>query len=103
MRLAEVQKMERNKVAYNILLCKLAFYKEQLERVTLVRKHNERGTLISCIVCYLTDKGGTMHTEKYRLYNDDYLWFITALEQDFPEIPFEDLTREEDGMVEANV
>lgn len=102
MRLAEAKKMERNEVAYNLLLCKMIIYKEQLEKVTLYRRHNKNGRLLADVVCYLTDNSGNTHVEKFRLYDDEYLWILTAFEQDFPEVDFEDLTADKDKLVKDN-
>ena len=96
MRYEEVQKMEREQIAYHVLMFRMTLYRERLDKVTLYRKKNAKGRLISTIICYMTDNNGNLRTERYRLYDDEYLWFTCALQQDFPELPFEDLTDEQD-------
>jgi hypothetical protein len=94
MRYTEVAKMERQEKAYNLLLFKLTTYNEQLDKVTLYRKKNSRGRLVSSIVCYLVDNADNVRIERFKLYDDEYLWFACALQQDFPEVPFDDLTND---------
>ena len=95
MRDKEAEKLEPQEMAYNILLLKMLFYKQQLHSVTLFKKKNTRGRLVSNIVCYLTDNAENTHAEHFRLCDERYLWFICALQQDFPDVPFYDLNDEE--------
>ena len=99
MRYEEVQKMEREQIAYHLLMFRMTLYKEKLDKVTLYRKKNAKGRLISNIICYMTDNNGNLHSERYRLFDDEYLWFTCALNQDFPAVEFEDLTADADKLV----
>ena len=103
MRYTEVKKMEQQEVVYHLLLFKLVMYKEQLEKVTLFRKKNAKGRLISSVTCYLSDCNGNTHMEHYRLYDNEYLWFVCALQQDFPDLDFKDLTTDESKAVKDEV
>lgn len=96
MKLQEVTKQGREELVYNLLLYKLVLFNEKMEKVTLYRKHNNKGRLISQVVCYLTDTAGNVHIEKYKLYDDEYLFLLCAIQQDFPNVDFEDLTADVD-------
>lgn len=103
MRKAEVAKMERQELAYTMLICKMTLYKESLEKVALIRKKNTKGRYFSLITCYLTDVSGNIHAEKFRLYDEEYLWFLCAIQEDFEDVEVIDLTAEEDKVVKDEV
>ncbi len=96
MRKADIEKMTAPERAYTLLLLKMATYREQIEKVTLHRKKNNRGRLVSSIMCDLVDCERNTYVERFRLMDDDYLWFMCALQEDFPNVAFEDYTAEKD-------
>lgn len=98
---AELKKEERCEVAYLYMLCNLHLYKQKLEKITLYRKRNDKGRYVASITCYLADSNNNLHTLYFRLYDEQYLWFMCAVAEDFPEIAFEDLTPEEFKLVKT--
>ena len=101
MTIAELQKEERCEVAYIYMMCNLCLYKQKLEKITLYRKRNDKGQYVASITCYLSDSNNNLHTLYFRLYDEQYLWFCTAVAEDFPKIEFEDLTPEEFKLVKT--
>lgn len=98
---AELKKEDRCEVAYIYLMCNLNLYRQRLEKITLFRKVSDAGRYVSSITCYLADSKNNLHTLYFRLYDEEYLWFICAVQNDFPDICFEDLTPEEYKMVKT--
>lgn len=99
MTFAELKQADRVEVSYMYLLCNLSLYKQRLEKITLYRKKNDKGRLVSSVTCYLLDNSNNIHTLYFRLYDEDYLWFCSAVAEDFPKTTLEDLTAEEDKLV----
>lgn len=99
---AELKKMERCDVAYLYLLCNLQLYKQKLEKITLYRKRGDKGRYVASVTCYLADYNNNLHTLYFRLYDEQYLWFLCAVQADFPEVEFEDLTPEEFKVVKTD-
>ncbi len=102
MRYAEVNQLEREQIAYHCLLFRLALYKESLEKITLFRTKNRKGRLMSTIACYVTDCNNNHRCEKYRLYDEEYLFFLCSAEHDFPDVPFVDLTDDKYKLVKID-
>ena len=97
----EIEKENRCEVAYLFLISKIRLYKEKLEKVTLFRKLNSYGRYVSNITCYISDTSNNIKTLFFRLYDAEYLWFMCAVQEDFPEVAFEDLTPEEYKIVKT--
>ena len=98
---AEMKKMDRAEVTFIFMMSKMIIYREKINRVTLLRQPNGKGRLVSSIVVYLTDKNQNLHQLNFRLYDEQYLWFMCALAEDFPHVKFEDLTPEEYKLVKT--
>lgn len=96
-----IEKEDRCEVAYLYLISKVRLYNEKLEKVTLFRKPNSYGRYVSNITCYISDSGNNIKTLFFRLYDEEYLWFMCAVAEDFPEVAFEDLTPEEYKLVKT--
>lgn len=93
---SDLEKLTHPEVCYGFLCYKMRLFKEKMDKVTLYRKHNSRGRLISQITVYLHDTSHNLHSIVFRLYDDDYLWLISAITEDFPEVAFQDLSDEKD-------
>lgn len=89
-------------VCYGHFCYSLRRYKQTIEKVVLYRKHNIHGRLISQITIYTHDKNKTLIPHDFRLYDDDYVWFLNELAEDFPEVPLEDLSNEKDKLVKSD-
>ena len=96
MNLTELNQLEQYQKIYSLILVKCSVYQEQLQKLTLYRKHMASGRLVSIITVYLIDRNNCIHSDAFKLWDDGYLWLITALEQDFPNAEMIDLTAEED-------
>ena len=96
MNLSELNQLEPYQKIYSLIISKCSVYQEQLQKLTLYRKHTASGRLVSIITVYLIDRNNCIHSNAFKLWDDDYLWLITALEQDFPDAEMIDLTAEED-------
>ena len=94
MRLAEVKKMNRSQIAYTLLLCRIIHQQFTIESATLNRFRNLHGNLVTDISFSLIKKNGYSYLERIRLYDDDYIWFLSALALDFPELQLTDKTKE---------
>lgn len=90
----EVNQLDRCELVYNVLLCKSVYYRWTIQKLTLHRKHNCKGRLIADFIFYLYDKDDNVHVEKYRVYDDEYIWLCTAITNDFPDLDFLDITDE---------
>lgn len=101
MKFSEIKDKQRCEIAYLYLLCNLQLFKQRVEKITLYRKKNDKGRYVSSITCYLADKENNLHTIFFRLYDDDYLWFLCAVQEDFSDTEFEDLTPEEFKIVKV--
>ncbi len=99
---SELEKLNHPEICYGFLCYKMRLFHEKLDKVTLFRKHNNRGRLISQIVAYTHDSNDTVRTQIFRLYDDDYIWLLNAITEDFPDVPFEDLSDEKDKLVKHN-
>ncbi len=97
----EIEKEDRCEVAYLYLIAKMRLYREKLEKVTLYRKVNKNGRYVSNITCYISDNTEDIKTLFFRLYDEEYLWFLCAVQEDFPEVAFEDLTPEKYKLVKT--
>ena len=94
MRLAEVKKMERSQIAYTLLLCRILIQNFIIESVSLTHFHNQHGNRVTDISFNLVKKNGYSYLERIRLYDDDYIWFLSALALDFPKLKVIDKTKE---------
>lgn len=88
----ELKKLDRAEVAYLYLISKMRLYSEALEKITMCRMPNKRNILVSNICCHVKDRNERTSTLFFRLPDEQYLWFLCAVTEDFPETPFEDLT-----------
>lgn len=86
--------MDKPDLAYHLLLCKLAFFKSELCKITLCRRKTSRGRYIADIVCLVKDRRGMQHMDYFRMHDEEYLWFFGNIQNDFPDVEFEDLTEE---------
>lgn len=90
----EIEKMDRCDVAYLLTISGMRLYKRTIEKITLYRKPNNKGRYVSSIGIYTSDPGNNTHTLFFRLYDDEYIWFLNAITHDFPEVQLEDFTEE---------
>jgi len=96
MTFTELKKTDRCEVAYLSMLCNLVRFKQRIDKITLYRKRNEKGRYVANITCYLCDIYNNIHPFYVRLFDEEYLWFLCAVADDFPEVELEDLTAEKD-------
>lgn len=94
MTLNDAKKMDRCEIVYMLILSKLFCYRMSIEKVTLHRKKNAKGRLVSDFVFYLADANDNIHIEKCRVYDEEYLWLSVSLGNDFPDVEFIDITKE---------
>ena len=90
----ESENMELSEIAYLYLISNLRLFNQHLEKMTLYRNKNRSGQIVSSITCYLAGKGKNFHTLYFRLYDDDYLWFLNSIAHDFPNVNLIDLSEE---------
>ncbi len=90
----ETEKMELSEIAHMYLISNLRLFNQHLEKMTLYRNKNRSGQIVSSITCYLAGKGKNFHTLYFRLYDDDYLWFLNSVSREFPNVTFIDLSEE---------
>ncbi len=94
MRLSEVKKMNRSEVAYMLLLARIVHQNFTVDGATINKFRNAHGNLVTDISFSLSKSSGYSYLERIRLYDDDYIWFLSALALDFPDIEITDKSRE---------
>lgn len=97
----EIEKMDRCDVAYLYAISSMRLYRRTIEKMTLYRKPNNKGRYIANISIYFSDPANNTHTQYFKLYDDEYIWFLNAIAQDFPEVHLEDLTPENYKLVKT--
>lgn len=98
---ADLNNQDRSEVAFIYLMCNLNLYKQRIEKITLYRRRNDRGRYVASVTCYLIDFNNNLHTLHFRLYDEQYLFFLCAVQNEFSEVAFEDLTPEEFKLVKT--
>ena len=97
----ELETMDRCDVAYIYAISSMRLYSRKIEKVTLYRKPNNKGRYVSTIGIYFSDSSDNTHTQYFKLYDDEYIWFLNAISNDFPTVPLEDLTEEKYKVVKT--
>lgn len=97
----EVEKMDRCDAAYLFTICSMRLYRRTIEKVTLYGKSNAKGRYVASIGIYFSDPSNNTHTLCFKLYDEEYIWFLNSLAHDFPEVPLEDLTEKKQKSVNA--
>lgn len=91
---AELEKLDRCDVAYLFAITSMRLYRRTIEKITLFRKANNKGRSVTSITVYYSDPANNTHTQFFKLYDDEYMWFLNRFSHDFPEVSLEDLTAE---------
>lgn len=95
----ELSRMSRCEVARLYILSQMRIFNQKLVSITLYRHHSEREQLISNITCHLLDRKGNVHPRTFKLYDEEYLWFLNSISLEFPDVSFQDLTEEKDKLI----
>ena len=99
MNYSELDKLNRCEVARLYIYSQLKLFRQRLVSISLYRRHNGKGQLVSNITCHLLDVKGNVHPRSFKLYDEEFLWFLNSISLEFPDVSLQDLTEEKDKMI----
>ena len=82
----EILEMEEGDQAFAYVVIRLRMYKLTLDKVMLENERTKRGYLVTTVTLFTHSRNGKEHTDCFRMYNDQYLFFMTAMGNAFPDV-----------------
>ena len=97
----DFDKLDRWEIAHLYVTSCMKMYHQTLSRVTITRSRNKKGRALTGVCCYLLDTRNNTHSLFFRLFDDEYIWFLNRLSREYPDVDVMDLSQESETAKEV--